>query len=198
MTLKANPRLSRQLTLQGPMLLWRDKRGEGREGLLVTVDVCPNPSCTERHVFIQARIVEETLISAKVSPGKLVTKSRPGPVAATRSGFYGAVGVDDGALELRDAAPDPEAVAWFKAELDAELRAVLLARFEGARRLVQEAIPATAERPAAPSRSPTPSPSTVPAAPVATSGRPGRPGRNDPCPCGSGLKYKRCCLARAA
>src|SRR5437667_7831284 len=23
-----------------------------------------------------------------------------------------------------------------------------------------------------------------------------RPGRNDPCPCGSGQKYKRCCLAK--
>jgi len=22
----------------------------------------------------------------------------------------------------------------------------------------------------------------------------GRPGRNDPCPCGSGRKFKRCCL----
>jgi hypothetical protein len=22
-----------------------------------------------------------------------------------------------------------------------------------------------------------------------------KPGRNDPCPCGSGKKYKRCCLA---
>jgi hypothetical protein len=28
--------------------------------------------------------------------------------------------------------------------------------------------------------------------------RPGsKVGRNDPCPCGSGLKYKKCCLARA-
>jgi uncharacterized protein len=25
---------------------------------------------------------------------------------------------------------------------------------------------------------------------------PGQPGRNDPCPCGSGLKYKKCCAAR--
>ena len=25
----------------------------------------------------------------------------------------------------------------------------------------------------------------------------GGPGRNDPCPCGSGKKYKKCCLARA-
>jgi hypothetical protein len=25
-----------------------------------------------------------------------------------------------------------------------------------------------------------------------------KPGRNDPCPCGSGKKYKQCCLERAA
>ena len=24
----------------------------------------------------------------------------------------------------------------------------------------------------------------------------GKPGRNDPCPCGSGQKYKRCCLEK--
>lgn len=24
--------------------------------------------------------------------------------------------------------------------------------------------------------------------------RPGPPGRNEPCPCGSGMKYKKCCL----
>ena len=24
-----------------------------------------------------------------------------------------------------------------------------------------------------------------------------KPGRNDPCPCGSGRKYKQCCLAKA-
>ncbi len=28
--------------------------------------------------------------------------------------------------------------------------------------------------------------------------RSGQPGRNDPCPCGSGRKYKQCCLARGA
>lgn len=26
----------------------------------------------------------------------------------------------------------------------------------------------------------------------------GQPGRNDPCPCGSGLKYKKCCLAKSS
>ena len=25
-----------------------------------------------------------------------------------------------------------------------------------------------------------------------------KPGRNDPCPCGRGRKYKHCCLAKAA
>lgn len=25
-----------------------------------------------------------------------------------------------------------------------------------------------------------------------------KPGRNDPCPCGSGQKYKKCCEAKAA
>lgn len=34
------------------------------------------------------------------------------------------------------------------------------------------------------------------ATPKAQSGD--RPGRNDPCPCGSGRKYKKCCAARAA
>lgn len=26
----------------------------------------------------------------------------------------------------------------------------------------------------------------------------GKPGRNDPCPCGNGLKYKRCCVGNDA
>ncbi len=197
-TLKANPNLSRQLALEGPMLLWRDRAGGGREGLLVTVDVCTNPSCTDRHVIIQARMVEDTLISAKLSPGKLVTKSRPGPSPGTRPGFYGSAGVDDGQLELRDAAPDRDAVAWFKAELDGELRAVLLARFEGARRQARQAAPAPAKKAEATPRMPPLAPVTPAPSIAAGPGRPGRPGRNDPCPCGSGLKYKRCCLVRAA
>ena len=33
---------------------------------------------------------------------------------------------------------------------------------------------------------------------AAASPRGPRPGRNDPCPCGSGKKYKRCCLEKDA
>lgn len=37
---------------------------------------------------------------------------------------------------------------------------------------------------------------TPAAAPKKTSLKSHRPGRNDPCPCGSGKKYKRCCLGK--
>jgi uncharacterized protein len=38
-------------------------------------------------------------------------------------------------------------------------------------------------------------PAARPAASGST-GQPRDPGRNDPCPCGSGKKYKRCCLGK--
>ena len=208
MMLKANPKASRQLALDGPLLLWRDKAGGGREGLLVMCTVCSDPACTGRHVFIDTRWVEDRLISANLLRTKLVMRSRAGTGEAVRHGFYASVGVDDGAIELRDRFADPAAVDWFRAELDAELRAVLLARFEGERRRIREcrAEVATSVAPPVPAkelgaddilRSKAASfPSTLaPSSLVATSGR---PGRNDPCPCGSGLKFKRCCLGRAA
>ena len=38
----------------------------------------------------------------------------------------------------------------------------------------------------------------APAPSPAPSRAPEKVGRNDPCPCGSGLKYKKCCLDRTA
>jgi len=205
MLLKANPKLSRQLALEGPQALWRDKVGGGREGLLITCAVCPDPACTSRHVLLSTRWVEEWLISARLLRTKLVMRSRPGMGEVSRPGFYASVGVDDGVVELRDQKADPAAVAWFKAELDAELRAVLLAQFQGARRRIRESTTAVASG-GAPSASAVWSPGGFPSSkagaralvstPPPTPAR--RPGRNDPCPCGSGRKYKRCCLGRAA
>lgn len=43
---------------------------------------------------------------------------------------------------------------------------------------------------------PTAAAGSAPAAPAKPAGRPAnmpKPGRNDPCPCGSGIKYKKCC-----
>ena len=61
-----------------------------------------------------------------------------------------------------------------------------------------DAPPAVAAAPAAeapPAAAPPPRPAPPPAAPASRGRRPGvpKPGRNDPCPCGSGLKYKKCC-----
>jgi hypothetical protein len=207
MVLKANAKESRQLTLTGPMLLWRDGAGDRREGLLLTTDVCENPRCTERHLGVHALWVEEGLVSASLSGSAITTKSRPGSNEVARPAFFVSLALDDGSLEAQEGQlTDPVALAWFKAELDTELRAVLLARFEGDRRRIRErASPKVAVRAYLPSgswapRIPSPPTHTLPALPSA--GPPtaldGRPGRNDPCPCGSGLKYKRCCLGRVA
>jgi hypothetical protein len=139
MTLQANPRTSRQLSLEGPMLLWRHKAGGGREGLLLTTEVCENLRCTIRHVGLHALWVEEGLISASLRRTTITTKSLPGTNAVARSAFFLSLGLDDSAVEPQEGhTTDPVAVAWLKAELDTELRAVLLARFEGERRLIRE------------------------------------------------------------
>jgi hypothetical protein len=66
--------------------------------------------------------------------------------------------------------------------------------------------PPAAEAPAAPAPTPAPAPAPAPrpapqppmagpmrpAAPARPTGQP-KPGRNDDCPCGSGIKYKKCC-----
>jgi hypothetical protein len=201
MALKANPKESRQLTLSGPMLLWRDGAGGRREGLLLNTDVCENPRCTERHLGVHALWVEEGLVSASLSRSAITTKSRPGSNEVARRAFFVSLALDDGSIEPQEGQyrADPEALAWFKAELDTELRAVLLARFEGERRRIQERASsevATAH-PASDSWPPSSAgPLTPLPAPPRSPG--GNPGRNDPCPCGSGLKYKRCCLDRVA
>ncbi len=64
MTLKANPRLDRQLSLAGPMVLWRDRAGGGRAGLLLTTSACLNPACTDRHIDVGVTKVDDSLVSA--------------------------------------------------------------------------------------------------------------------------------------
>ena len=48
-----------------------------------------------------------------------------------------------------------------------------------------------AQRPATPKRPPSPVPKPA-ASPPSTAAPMGKVGRNDPCPCGSGQKFKRC------
>ena len=44
--LKPDPTQKRQLTDEGPMLLWRDRQGGGREALARSVQACANPECS--------------------------------------------------------------------------------------------------------------------------------------------------------
>jgi preprotein translocase subunit SecA len=67
--------------------------------------------------------------------------------------------------------------------------------------VTREAVATPAPRPVAP-RPSRPAPLTASHGPGERRPEPGRPGhkigRNDPCPCGSGKKYKKCCLAKGA
>jgi preprotein translocase subunit SecA len=66
--------------------------------------------------------------------------------------------------------------------------------------VTREAAATPAPRPVAP-RPVRPAPVGLPGAGErrAEPGRSGQKiGRNDPCPCGSGKKYKKCCLAKAS
>ena len=157
------------------MLLWRDLPSGGREGLLLTTDVCANPTCTERHIGVQAHRVAGDLVAVQVDPRDVSMVYPPGSSSTSARAFFVSVNPDDGVLEPQGDVDDPAALAWFRSELDAELLAILLARFEGARRRLREE-----------------------AARLAPARRVAAPGRNDPCPCGSGRKYKKCCLGREA
>jgi hypothetical protein len=46
----ARPGATRQLSEDGPLLLWREPQGGGVEGLLLDVTVCDGRFCTMRHV----------------------------------------------------------------------------------------------------------------------------------------------------
>jgi hypothetical protein len=111
MTLKANPKLSGQLTPGGPMLLWRDKAGGGRERLLLTTDVCENPKCTKRHRGIHALWVEGG-VSASLRRTTITTKSRPGTHEVARPAFFVSLGLDGSAVEPQEGhRTDPVALA---------------------------------------------------------------------------------------
>jgi hypothetical protein len=175
-TTKADPTQARQLSLEGPILLWRDQqKGGRREGLLLTTDVCANPACTDRHIGVEALRVGNDLLAVELDRREIATAYPAGTTSKTQEAFFVSVNPDDGRVEPQGDVPDPEALAWFRSEIDAELLAILLARFEGARRrLIEEEARHTPARRAA------------------------APGRNDPCPCGSGRKYKKCCAGRAS
>ncbi len=169
----ARPCARRQLASDGPLLLWRDAQGGSREGLLLAVNVCDRRFCTTRHVLVEGLRVGEELHSAWIDRGEIVTLHRSDAGAELRSAFLVFVGVDCGDIQARseNGPQERDAIEWLRAELDGELLDTMRERFVR----VRDGVRATASEDGARCRAE-------------------RTGRNEPCPCGSGKKFKRCCL----
>lgn len=200
----------RSIPDQGPILLL-PADGEGR-GLILDVNVCPFPGCPERHVIVDGFLVE--------SGDGHAPEEREAEWA-----FVVSVDVDEpGAVHL-EKCHDHVALGWFRGALDAELRAALRRRFElerercdavlragGTARQEGSSVALTRGRSGWSAMAITPEQVVAVLASMARGGPAGgqsrawtrggqprarRAGRNDPCPCGSGRKYKRCCLGSA-
>jgi hypothetical protein len=169
-SLDANPGLDRQLSPSGPVLLWRDRAGGGREGLLLVFEVCPFPGCPVRHGEVRAYRVDQHLRAVEVREEGVFTWHDGACAVRPRSAFLAALDMDTGRIDDLDPTSDRAALEWFARELEGELFANLRGQFERARRKADAGtVQEWAQRRA-------------------------RIGRNQPCPCGSGRKYKACCL----
>jgi hypothetical protein len=215
-TLQANDALDRQVSDDGALvLLWRKERERRHEGLLLVVGVCPFPGCPARHALVEGYLVGDNLRAVTHDAGKLRLEYRAGRGKVAGRAFGVSVGIDDGLVEVADPVWSRRAVAWLEDALDPALREVLRRRFETARAAVDAVLgEGWEDRPR--TEGPGWSTSDVPdhaleavlaglerglsaqdGAPRLGPLRAPRPGRNDPCPCGSGRKYKRCCLGAA-
>lgn len=173
LVLDVDPKLDRQFTREGPVLLWRDGEGGRRDGLLVVLHPCAFPTCPDRHVDLEVYRLTDTVRQIEVTVEGAWAIHGDGLEETLELDVWAAIELDrDDALR---AAPDAPAdvVAWLEKELDGELMAVVKSRFASARAAGEKAL----------------------GKPIRMSPR---VGRNEPCPCGSGKKFKRCCEGRGA
>lgn len=136
--LKPDPSQRRQLAADGPMLLWRDRQGGGREGLALSAHACSNPECNCRKIMIEGWSVGANLSGFACTEGELTFVINPGPEGEReRRVLWAAVDLDDGAVtpvvaKAKTGAPsksDPWAVEWLRSEMDGPLLETLRERF---------------------------------------------------------------------
>ncbi len=220
MTQKPRQPCDRLIPEDGPILIWPDGTAEQRGALLLDVNVCPFPGCPERHVIVDGFLVRDVRHDApepaRRTVGRTLVESDP------EWAFVVSVDVDPPGQVHVEKCRDGGALGRFTEALDEELRSALLRRFErqraefdtvlrtGAGPTVGSTVLGTlggsgwSATPVAPgqleavlagferARRAREVPRSGP--PPRGLARPATVGRNDPCPCGSGLKYKRCCL----
>jgi len=209
---------------EGPILLWPKPPGEERRGLLLEVNVCPFPGCPERHVIVDGFLVEN-LRRTGGRPGRAGGGGGGPEEGVPEWAFVVSVDVDEPGEVHVEKCENAMALRWFREALDAELRAALQRRFERQRAEHDAVLGGCAASADASGPSATRGGDGWSAVPIAPPGgldavlagfergirsrelrsappgrgpaRAPRTGRNKPCPCGSGRKYKRCCLGSA-
>jgi hypothetical protein len=173
-SIATNPNLARRLTADGPVLFWRDRRGGGKEGLLVIVHPCeldPAELLTAGgwRVDISVYLLTESAVTVELDGETVRVIDREGRSESPERAFRASIDMPEVTL-VADPGADPELVFWVDEELDGELLMVVDAALERG----MERAEAVLRKEAAPARR--------------------LVGRNQPCPCGSGKKFKRCCL----
>ena len=210
---------------EGPILVWPSSPGEEHWALLLDVNVCPFPGCPERHVIVDGFLVEH-LRHSTVRPGRQGSEDGLPDESEPEWAFVVSVDVDPPGEVHVEKCRDDGALRWFTDALDEELRAALLRRFDRQRAEFDAVLrhgdggqqdgassAATYDREgwSATPVSPDQLAAVLTGFERARRGyqpprseplrrgpaRAPRIGRNDPCPCGSGRKYKRCCLGSA-
>lgn len=132
--LKPDSSLERQLADTGPMLLWRDRAGGGREGLALTVHACANPRCPCRDAAVDGWLVGGDLIGLSCNDEK-ISFVVPTGAQPERKVLWASVDVDDGSVGAIEGAArsEPWAIEWLRGALDKELLGNLRQRFLAAK-----------------------------------------------------------------
>ncbi|MDP1824347.1 MAG: SEC-C metal-binding domain-containing protein [Archangium sp.] len=129
--LKPDSTLARQLSADGPMLLWRVGPDGRREGLAISTEMCVKSTCPCRGIVVRGWRAGDDLVGACIGDGR-VTLARKSEGGARDDGVLCAsVDVDTREVAHVNGAPFSQdwALEWLNAELDDELFELLRARF---------------------------------------------------------------------
>jgi SEC-C motif-containing protein len=186
----ADPSQNRQAGF-GLMLLWRDAPAPaaGREGLLLSASSCANPGCECREVTLDGVRVSNNLITfgRSSSPNRKIRLSfdnRDGSSRGSKEAesCLARVSLDTWSVEGEESTPG--LLDWLRSELDDDLRSFVRKGWTDAKKRrprVRELDPVMPEE------------MQNSGAAEATRRTGPKVGRNEPCPCGSGRKHKKCC-----
>jgi hypothetical protein len=172
-SIETSPNLPWQVTREGPVLLWREASRGGREGLLIVVHPCtPALDGHGWHVDLSVYALAGSATRVELNEERAWVIDRDGSLSRLERAFRARVKLPQVVL-VHEPGADPDLAFWVDEALDGDLLTV-----------VEDELERGLDRAEAAQRAPAP-----PARPAV--------GRNQPCPCGSGRKYKRCCLGAA-